>query len=147
MDTEELIRRVASHLSGVPVVVRFREPAVQGASGQVYQASGGVVVVDVNPNLNQNDRWKVFLHEIAHLHLKHYQLTSTSHQAGSGSVERKQADREGWNQSEPEQQAEHLAEQWNQYAMKRGNFHLNRNLSLSPVQAMLKALLEWTKEG
>ena len=100
MNTEELIESVASHLTGVPVQVRFREPVSAGAGGQVYQASGGVVFLDVHPELNLEEKWETLLHELAHVRLKHHLYTTTSHQASPGSVARTKKEKEQCKQKQ-----------------------------------------------
>lgn len=144
---QDLITKVAKHLTGEQVKVRFRVPVV-GELGQVYQAlPGGVVVLDVNPEVNLIKRWGTLLHELAHIKLKHHLYTTTSHQASPGSGgDRTQDQRDQWKVSPLEQSADSLAQRWKEHAERRGVYYLNSDLSLTPIQALLYSLLEW-KEG
>ena len=143
---QDLITKVAKHLTGETVKVRFRVPVV-GELGQVYQASGGVVVLDVNPEVNLNKRWGTLLHELAHIRLKHHLYTTTSHQASPGSGgNRTQKEKEQWKVNPLEKAADSLAQRWREHAERRGNHYYNLDISMTPVQALLYSLLEW-KEG
>ncbi len=63
---EYLVGRVAEHLAGRPVSVRYRRPHIHGAVGLAMKTNAGAVI-DVDPWQPFADQYGVFLHEVAHI--------------------------------------------------------------------------------
>lgn len=63
-----LAEKVAQHLTGRPITVRFQAPAATLTAGMAYKVMGQGYI-DLDPALRPDLQYKVFLHEAAHLRL------------------------------------------------------------------------------
>lgn len=145
-EIDELILKVARHLTGVKCVIRWQNPVTSNAVGEVYQGEDGSAIVDVGNVTSQETKWGILLHELAHVKLRHHLMTAKgSGQKPSRSKTQGTSERKAWSGSTPEQQAKELAEKWEEYADRNcRKFLVYTGTTL--IEAKLKALLEW-KEG
>lgn len=56
----------AEKLGNPGVVVRLRKPPIRYARGEFYKLENGVLVMDIDPDLDLDQALKTFLHEVAH---------------------------------------------------------------------------------
>jgi hypothetical protein len=141
VETDELILQVARHLTGVRVVIRWKEPEDVNALGQVYRGEGGTAYLDVCDYLSLETKWDIFLHELAHIKLGHHLLSSPgSYKSPAGSSKRTPDERSRWSGSSYENDANMLAKRWNEYAEYHGREYPGY---LTGIQQRLNALLHY----
>lgn len=139
-DINQLAARVANHLAGQPVHLRWRTPSAAHAIGQIYRSDHGVMI-DVADCQDYSSKYRVFLHECAHVRLGHAAIASSAQDAPPGSIERSQAARDAWCVDPREAQAEALAKSWREYA-ERHAWRFDE-FDQPGIVAHLLALLSW----
>jgi hypothetical protein len=103
-----------------------------------------VAVVDINPDLPQADRYKTLLHELAHIARgDHLAAQAQAYTRPPASVDPTPTARAAWRGDPREAAANELAARWAEFAEKRADYHLNRRLDLSGIEALLLALLDY----
>lgn len=129
----DLMAATASHLAGKYVRVRLQKPATKGMAGECHRDELGRLVIDINPQIHDNDRFiYVLLHEIAHA--KHHQFKrSTVNKAGAGTLAPLPVTR---SYQAHEDQADTQAADWIAYAKKHAKPYFD-------VENALWALLDY----
>lgn len=143
-DLEKLINRVARHLAGRPVTIRWRWPAAEHAMGQCYRTAEGQIVIDIAPVAGLEAKWNILLHELAHARLGHAISTGVELKA-PGSVSRDVNQRAAWRTDPRELAANELAGRWDSYAEK--NAWKQSCFLANTLAARLRALLFWRDEN
>jgi hypothetical protein len=96
-----LWQSAAQAVSGQPVAVRWAVPAILGADGTAGLDESGKPVITIRPGLKRRERWRVFLHECAHVALGHMRALADIGPVGAmspGEVSRWQfAERAAWH--------------------------------------------------
>lgn len=141
-DIDALIQRAANHLAGEPVIIRWRDPAAEGALGQAHKTATGAAVVDIANLTSVETTFRVLLHELAHIRLGHAVYTGAVTKPPA-SIPRNEPRRAAWRVDTRETAANELAARWLAYAEKQGGQILNNHLEASPLECYLRALLTW----
>jgi len=144
MDIDDLTQRVADHLAGRPVKIRWQNPPSASAVGQVVKTQNGDLIVYISYLTGLESRYKVYLHELAHCRLDYgWMPASNDHERPAGSVARSQAARQAWRQDPREKRAQALADEWQQYAERNAyKYHTGYQ---SGMECRLKSLLDWSE--
>jgi hypothetical protein len=142
-DYEPLVTKVARHLSGRDVTIRFRAPYIDCANG-ICMRVGAKAVIDVLPGRGIQAEVMTLLHECAHAYLDldimadesehvNYAPASCVFASKSAEVQQKII-------NQPlEDRATNQVRQWLEYAEANYREYLKRD----PVEARLQALLHW----
>lgn len=72
-----LYSRVAPHLAGRPVILEWQTPLLPGARGLTLR-SGDKALIQIDPDLDREQRLETFLHECAHARLHFDRLADKS---------------------------------------------------------------------
>jgi hypothetical protein len=134
--------KVAEHLCGRPVMVRFRRPRVRNYVGCPYKTEDGQAIIDLDRERAGYLALKVFLHECAHIRL-HFEAFSPgdSYRAPSGSDALSPLVTVATYRKQPrETEADRLAERWLKAARAGAGRFLRSGLdaSLWPLMALLR---------
>lgn len=122
-----LILKVAYKLAGKPVRVRFKEH--EGLVGCCRADNFGIVTIDIQPGLTQEQFLRVFLHELVHAKFdKFYNISLEKTDTARA--------KDNWYTSLKELRAEVLAEVW----LKRAE--QNRDKTKPYFEGCLNSLLE-----
>ncbi len=140
-DLNELTDRVAQHLAGAPVKLRWQNPVTRNALAESYKTTGGYVI-DIAYVSDVETRFKLYLHECAHCRLGHPTGLVSGNQA-PGSVKRTEAQRAEWREDPREAAANELADAWKEYAAMNA---WRYPVVTYGIEAHLKALLTWQPE-
>jgi hypothetical protein len=140
-DLDALTQRVANHLAGQPVQVRWQQPEVETALGQTYKTASGMVI-DINDRLELAAKFRVYLHELAHCRLDADWIPVTTGEIQTRSVTRSPSQRAAWRADPHELRANALAAEWESYAEKNAYkyWRIGRE---DPMTLKLYALLNW----
>jgi len=138
MTLDELYSKTAEHLAGAPVKVRWQWPAAEHAMGQTYKAAGGYVI-DVAPVSDFGTAFSLYLHELAHCHLRHPASTLDAAQAPVN-AKRTDEQRAAWRADKREADANNLAAHWKAFAEKNA---WKFPPMTYPAESFLRALLTW----
>lgn len=142
IETRELTRRCADHLAGRSVNVLWQNPPCESAAGQVVKTPGGGLVVYIADLTGVESRFKVYLHELAHIRADYANLpVSDDHTRPAGSIRRSQAARAAWKVHPMEDRARQLAAIWLDYANR--NAYKYWRVGRSEWDCKLLALLDW----
>lgn len=141
-DINELTQRVANHLAGRPVVIRWMDPPAASAAGQIVKTASGQLVIYVANLTGVETRLKVLLHELAHArHDSGWIPVSNDHRAPAGSIPRPEAVRAAWIAHPRESRAHKQAAEWLAYA--ENNAHKFFTGYQTAMECRLRALLDW----
>ena len=83
----KLFSMVGSHLTGLKVYARLREPYQKDCRGMMLPSGNGRVVIDINPDQDLAGKYWTFLHETAHARKHFYDINTGSVLTEPGSVE------------------------------------------------------------
>jgi len=142
MTLDELVNQMANHLAGRAVKIRWRDPVDANALAQTYKAPDGALIIDITPAVNDETRFSLLLHELAHARLDGDWIgASTQHAKASGSLKRTDAERAAWSENLREKRADELAKAWLAFGQRYAPKHTGASEGwLIPVY---KALLTW----
>ena len=135
---------IASHLSERQASVRLRDPSGVKSGGDMMPGPNGKVCIDLEPGLDPDLQFEVFLHECAHAKL-HYKsdVEQWVFMAGITMQPRSMASPPGRLEdprvAQEEKEAADLGGVWNRWATK------NMDPSLPPVIGKLKALFSYVE--
>ena len=82
----KLFSMVGSHLTGLKVFVRLREPYKKACRGVMLPCGNGRVTIDINPDQDLAGKFWTFLHEAAHVRHHFYDIDTGSVLSEPGSV-------------------------------------------------------------
>ena len=143
----ELEKRVSEHLAGRPVKVIWgrQGPSASGV-GQVLKSFQGELLINIAPMDDVNSRYKVWLHEIAHIHNGDHEFVARSndHKLAAGSIRRSPEVRAAWRADPRELAAQRLADEWLRYADRHA--HEFWRAGRDKMTCKLLALLSWEGE-
>jgi hypothetical protein len=143
MDIGALTQKVADHLAGRPVKIRWEDPPASNAVGQVVKTKNGDLIVYIGYLADLKSRYKVYLHELAHCRLDYGWMPATSdHKRPAGSVKRSEAERQDWREDPREKRAQALADEWRDYAERNACKYFSGYQSA--MECRLRALLDWS---
>lgn len=141
-DIDELTKRVANHLSGREVVLKWQNPPSSSAVGQVVKTASGQVVIYIGNLTSVKTRFEVLLHECAHVALDYAWLpVSADHKLPSGSIQKTQSQREAWRSNPHEIAAKNLTDKWLRYADQHAYKYWR--VGRSEMECKLLSLLNW----
>ena len=112
----KLFSMVGSHLSGLKVYVRLREPYVKKCRGMMLPSGNGRVVIDINPDQDLAGQYLTFLHECGHIRHHFYDINTGSVLTEPGSVELDLAEYKQPATTKKEAEADDLADKWDTWA-------------------------------
>lgn len=154
MDTEELRQNIevtARRLTGRIVKVRIRQPILDIAENETYNAGGGVIVIDLSPETVRDPKrfLKSFTHEAAHAKLHAANMPAIETNRPSASFKTNESDRRRLLQNKAfqkrESEAERQADEWRRVVDACGWYY--KKHTGDPVLAILKALYHQTQRG
>jgi hypothetical protein len=143
---DRLFYRAAVHLTGrKDIQIRFRDPSVRGGDGFACLDKLERPVIEIRPDLSDERKLFVLLHECAHvkLHSKYWKANPNV-DAFSGSIESPR----GWWKNNPglkaigearETEADELARKWLVYAHNREDEYGGE----TQLERLLKAATDW----
>lgn len=70
-ELKRLCERAAWTVTGKNVTIRLEHPITKQFDGEVYHSPGGGYVVNINPELSEEQFMWVFCHELGHVQLEH----------------------------------------------------------------------------
>jgi len=141
-DIDELTQRVANHLAGREVILRWQNPPSSSAVGQVVKTASGQVVIYVGDLTSVKTRFEVLVHELAHVALDYSWLpVSTDHKLAPGSIRRTQSERDAWRSNPHEVAAKNLTDKWLEHADKHAPDYWRAGRSA--LECKLLALLNY----
>ena len=144
MSIDELTQKVARHLAGRPVTIKWQNPPSASAAGQITKTPSGDLVIYVGNLTDVNSRFKVYLHELAHARFDHGWIPSSSdHKRPAASIKRTQAERQRWRSHWREERAQAQADEWLQYADKHAPDYWR--VGRDAMTCKLLALLDWSE--
>lgn len=142
MDINELTQAVATHLSGHKnISIVLGDPPSEHAVGQVIKAADGSFKLYVSELTGIESRWRVLLHELAHVKFDDDGFIPVMSEQAAASIKRSQAERDEWRAHPREERAERLAREWDEYAKAHAPEYWM--LGYSAVECRLMALLNW----
>ena len=127
----DLMAAAANKLAGKPVTLRLQAPATKGLLGEVHKAANGTMVIDLRPDLDNEQTLKVLLHETGHIRTMEF-LPSRYYKQAPGSVTRTPLTKA---QKTHETRADLLARKWETW----GKAHARPDLP--ELEGILTALL------
>ena len=140
-DLNLLAEKVACHLAGRPVTVRWENPPSQSAAGQIVRTWNDELIIYVGNLTGAETRYRVLIHEIAHAKLDAAWVPKSSdHLKPPNSIKRTEQARETWRKHPREIAVKALADYWIQYAEKRKYDYWQ--VGRPDLQCRLLALLE-----
>lgn len=135
-DFPYLSEKVARHLAGRPVTVRFRRPYLRGYDGMAYNDRKRGAVVDVSPELSEADALRLFLHEVAHIKTDWAEMAPSSlADKPPASVEPSRRFVQNHKVDPSEPAADKQAREWLEWAEKKAKS--------KDTAGMLEALQSW----
>ena len=138
-----LCEKVAAHLSGHSVRVRFQKPIYKGVTGTAMK-SAGEGVIDIDPAAPLAEQYKALVHECAHL-VNDWEGLGDYTFLDPGTIPTTKATRTEMSADPIEKPARDLAFEW----LKFADFHRFKYCKSYPGEVVprLAALLEWTPES
>ena len=107
---------VGSHLTGLKVYARLREPYKKDCRGMMLPCGNGRVTIDINPNYSLAEQYKTFLHETAHVRHHFYDINTGSVLSEPGSVDLDPAKYSEPSVIKEEAEADAQSDRWDTWA-------------------------------
>ena len=111
-----LFSMVGSHLTGLKVYVRLREPYRKACRGIMLPSGSGRVTIDINPDQDLAGKFWTFLHETAHARKHYYNINTGSVTTEPGSVAVDYSEYKQPANTKKEAEANDQAQRWQDFS-------------------------------
>jgi hypothetical protein len=137
----KLFSLVGSHLTGLKVYARLREPYRKACRGMMLPSGNGRVTIDINPSQDLAGQYMTFLHEVAHVRHHFYDINTGSVLTEPGSVEVDYSKYSEPSVIKEEEQANEQARVWDAWAsdpvrLREVGYHPDDPIELYKLKAL-----------
>jgi hypothetical protein len=143
MNLDELTQKVANHLAGRPVKIRWQETPGEGGIGQTVKTPDGKFILYVADYGGVKTKLRTLLHECSHARNDHDWIPVSSEHQAPGSSKRTPGDWARWQANPREERAQRFEKMWFKYAEKNAYKFMNITGADYYMKRLLSALLDW----